>query len=157
MTDKNKGGRPPIFKTVAEMQHLIDLYFLAIRVNNPDLTPEQRERMLEGVSEDDVKLMEALPYGQPTISGLAYTLGMSTETLRNYGEDDKFIATVKRAKQLVEMSLEQRLYAGAPVGAIFNLKNNFGWKDKTEQELVGRVTLERTVKRLDGTTDKDDE
>lgn len=71
----------------------------------------------------------------PTVSGLAYHLGMSTEAFRNYEEKDEFLATVKRAKQRVEVALEERLNAPSPTGAIFNLKNNFGWKDKSEHDL----------------------
>ena len=84
----------------------------------------------------------------PTISGLAYHLDISTECLRNYGTKEIFSATVKRAKQRVEICLEQRLDAAAPVGAIFNLKNNFGWKDKTEQEHSGGISVERIERVL---------
>jgi len=48
----------------------------------------------------------------------------------------------------VEICLEQRLDAAAPVGAIFNLKNNFGWKDKTEQEHSGGISVERIERVL---------
>lgn len=97
-------GRPVKFKTAKEMQEVIDAYFSEC-------------------------LADEKP---PTVSGLAFALDMATETLRAYGEKDGFSATVKRAKQRVEIALEQRLDAASPVGAIFNLKNNFGWKDKTE-------------------------
>jgi hypothetical protein len=60
---------------------------------------------------------------------------MTTESLRNYEAREQFSAVVNRAKQRVEISLEERLYQGSPVGAIFNLKNNFGWKDKSEMEV----------------------
>ena len=43
----------------------------------------------------------------PTVSGLAYSLGMSTEALRNYEEKDNFLATVKGAKQRIEIALEK--------------------------------------------------
>ena len=101
-------GRPPKFKTPEDMQRAIDEYFALCDDDNP-----------------------------PLISGLAYHLDMTTESLRRYGEDDEFSVTVKKAKQRVEMALEKRLGQNAPVGAIFSLKNNFGWKDKTEQELSG--------------------
>lgn len=101
-------GRPAKYKTPQEMQADIDAYFASCNEDNP-----------------------------PLISGLAYHLDMTTECLRNYQEKDEFIATVKRAKQRVEIALEKRLNAAAPVGAIFSLKNNFGWKDKSEQELTG--------------------
>lgn len=101
-------GRPPAYSSPEEMQKDIDAYFAQV-------------------------LADEKP---PTISGLAYHLGMSTESLRNYQNRDQFFATVKRAKQRVEIALEERLDQGSPVGAIFNLKNNFGWKDKIEQDLT---------------------
>lgn len=109
-------GRPPKYTSPVDMQSDIDAYFAACLANEEP----------------------------PTISGLAYHLGMSTEALRNYQEKDNFLATVKRAKQRVEMHLEKRLNDPAPTGAIFNLKNNFGWKDKQEVEQSGNLTIEIT-------------
>lgn len=78
----------------------------------------------------------------PTISGLAYHLDMTTESLRNYENRDEFFATVKKAKQRVEMALEKKLLGNTQcTGAIFNLKNNFGWKDKQETHLTGAIGL----------------
>lgn len=98
---KHAGGRPPKFTAVDQMQVEIDAYFAeCLECKKP-----------------------------PTVSGLAYALDMSTEALRNYEQKDEFLATIKKAKQRVEIALEERLDAAAPAGAIFNLKNNFGWKD----------------------------
>lgn len=124
-------GRPPKYKTPEEMQRIIDLYFLACRVHreeNPDL--------LMGLPDEDLLIINDIEDVFPTISGLAYTLGMSTEAFRNYEEKDDFLVTVKRAKQRVEMSLEQRLAGTAVTGSIFSLKNNFGWKDQTHTDLT---------------------
>jgi hypothetical protein len=101
-------GRPLKIKSAEEMQAKIDEYFAMCNDENP-----------------------------PLVSGLAYHLDMNTESLRRYSADEQFYATVKRAKQRVEMYLEKRLQQQSPVGSIFSLKNNFGWKDKTEQELSG--------------------
>ena len=106
-------GRPVKFESPDEMQRVIDSYF-----ENDAYIGEGDSRIFA-----------------PTISGLALALGMSTEALRLYGHKDVFFATVKAAKQRVEVALEQRLYGQAVTGSIFNLKNNFGWKDKTEHDL----------------------
>jgi hypothetical protein len=118
-------GRPPKYSTPEEMQSDIDAYFDACTDENP-----------------------------PLISGLAYHLDMATESLRRYGEDDQFSATVKKAKQRVEMAIEKRLFGTACTGPIFWLKNNAGWKDKSEQELTGAEggpiqvhAVERTIVR----------
>ena len=68
-----------------------------------------------------------------TMSGLAYYLDMDRKSLLNYSKDEKFFTTIKKAKQRVEMMLEEQLYRlGNNSGVIFNLKNNFGWIDKVE-------------------------
>jgi len=125
-------GRPPKYETPEEMQRIITLYYLACRVHKED-----RLELLDDLNDEDLLVVNDIEDIVPTISGLAYTLGMSTEAFRNYEQKDDFLATVKRAKQRVEMSLEQRLAGNAVTGSIFSLKNNFGWKDKTEQELSG--------------------
>ena len=114
-------GRPPKYKNVEEMEGLIEAYFASCTDENP-----------------------------PLISGLAYALDMSTESLRRYEMDDEFCATIKKAKQRVEMAMEKRLYQPSPVGVIFGLKNNFGWKDKTETEHSGNVGItDLTEQQLD--------
>ena len=78
---------------------------------------------------------------RPTLSGLSYYLGFEDrETFSNYaGYGDGFSRTVKRAKLLIADWLEQRLTDKNTFtpGIIFDLKNNHGWKDKTETELTG--------------------
>jgi hypothetical protein len=136
-------GRPLKYKTPELMQTTIDLYFLACRVHQEMAADiEDATSRLSGLTDDEMLIVNGIEDTFPSISGLAYTLGMSTEALRNYEQKDEFLATVKRAKQRVEMSLEQRLSGKAVVGSIFSLKNNFGWKDKTEQEIKQRTVLE---------------
>lgn len=109
-------GRPPKYKTAKQMQDVIDDYFL---------------------TDAYIDMGDGQKIYAPTVSGLAYRLGMSTEALRKYEDKDAFVVTVKRAKQRIEIALEQRLHGQAVTGTIFNLKNNFGWKDKREQEFSG--------------------
>jgi len=125
-------GRPPIYETQEEMDRIVQLYFLACRVHQSD-----DASLLECLSIEDLLIVNDIEDIVPIVSGLAYTLGMTTETLRAYGDKDEFSATVKRAKQRIEMSLETRLAGNNVTGSIFNLKNNFGWKDKSEHELTG--------------------
>ena len=131
-------GRPPKYDSPEEMQRIIDIYFTACKIN----TGGEEEILLEGWSEEDKEEIIQIEDIVPTVSGLAYTLGMSTEAFRNYEQKDNFLATVKRAKQRIEISLEQRLAGQAVTGAIFNLKNNFGWKDKTESEVTLKTRIE---------------
>jgi hypothetical protein len=138
-------GRPPKYETPKEMQDIIDLYFLACRFNNTD-----DEALIAEFEDERVDAIKLIDDKYPTVSGLAYALGMSTEALRNYEEKDEFLATVKRAKQRIEKTLEQRLFGPAAAGTIFNLKNNFNWKDKTETEHSGIVGIsDLTDEQLD--------
>ena len=108
------GGRPRKFKSPEEMQEKIDAYFL----------------------ECDEKKK---PY---VITGLALALDCDRDTLLNYENDaDKaeFFGTIKKAKAKCHNYAEEFLYTGKnPVGAIFNLKNNWGWRDKQEHEHTGK-------------------
>lgn len=114
-------GRPLAFESVEDLSTQIDTYFV------------------EG-GPAYIDIGDATMF-VPTVSGLAYHLNVSTETLRDYGTKEEYSATVKRAKQKIEIALEQRLAGQAVTGTIFNLKNNFGWKDKTEKEITGNLGL----------------
>ena len=71
-----------------------------------------------------------------TMSGLALALGVDRKTLTNYGNKEEFFPAIKKARALVERDMEERLYSGgANTGVIFGLKNNFGWEDKTTNNI----------------------
>lgn len=72
-----------------------------------------------------------------TMSGLAYSLEIDRKTLINYGERDSYSTLIKKAKQKVECQLEENALMGKSNSTftIFNLKNNYGWQDKTEMEI----------------------
>ena len=77
---------------------------------------------------------------RPTVAGLCYFLGFADRhALAEYEGYDGFSATVKRARLRIEQDRAERLIEKDTFtpGLIFDLKNNHGWKDKTEQELSG--------------------
>ena len=128
---KKKGGRPLKFKTPEELEKRIEEYFKYAKDN-----------------------MEV-----PTVSGLAWFLGTNRQCLLRYQEEDDdllrsvpddvkcmFRDTVKQAKARIEAGYEQALFSkNSAVGAIFTLKNNYGWVDKQEVEQTNKtieVTLE---------------
>lgn len=108
-------GRPPHFDNAEEMQTAIDDYFDNVMSKYK-------------LGENGVEI------GRPAVSELAYHLGMSTRSFVDYAHKDEFSPTIKRARQRIEMELEKALFNGQVTGIIFNLKNNFGWKDKQEIE-----------------------
>ena len=94
------------YKTQEQLQEGIDKYFKDCDENNK-------------------------PY---TMSGLAYSLDIDRRTLINYAERDLFFTQIKKAKQKVQAQLEENALMGKgnAVFTIFNLKNNYGWKDNIE-------------------------
>lgn len=68
-----------------------------------------------------------------TITGLCLHLKITKETFNEYSKILQFSESIKMAKLIVENYAENRLFNSPNVtGIIFNLKNNFGWVDKTE-------------------------
>ena len=80
-----------------------------------------------------------------TVSGLAYALDTNRQTLLNYEEKEQFFDTIKRAKAKIELFNEEMLYNKdvSTTGVIFNLKNNYGWKDK--QEIEAEINSDMTI------------
>ena len=108
--------RPKKFNKAEDMQKVIDNYF-----NDCD----EKSR----------------PY---TVSGLANALDLTRQSLLNYAEDDEFFDTIKRAKSKIEQFAEECLFVGNnTAGVIFNLKNNYNWKDK--QEIEADVNSDLTI------------
>ena len=128
-------GRPPKYTTVEEVEEIIEEYFKTDAI----------------VTEGENK------HFRPTVSGLAYALNLSRQGLLEYQGKEAFSDTIKRAKQRVHMTLEQKLYGNSVTGLIFNLKNNFGWKDATETTHAGSVgyhdvteeELDRRIQQLE--------
>lgn len=75
-----------------------------------------------------------------TITGLALALETTRQTLVNYEEKDEFIDTIKKIKTKVENQYELSLRRHGRSGDIFGLKN-FGWRDKSEVEQSGGLTI----------------
>ena len=130
-------ARPLQYQTPEQMQRIVDLYFLACKChaegNNPDT--------LIGLTNDELLIVGSIPDIHPTVTGLALALDLTRQGLINYEGKPEFVDTVKRAKTRVEAYIEQRLYYQNTTGSIFNLKNNFGWKDKQEVEHSGGVNV----------------
>lgn len=149
----NVGGRPLKFETVEDLRTKIAAYFDECDPHITEITEWVQARDSSGSLKKDKNglnflvevihrvLTEQVPY---TITGLALALGTTRETLLDYQERDGFSDTVKAAKLRCENFNEVMLYGPSPVGTIFNLKNNYGWRDKSEvdQHNTGNLTVE---------------
>lgn len=139
MTKLSNAGRPVKYETPEEMQKLIDLYFLACKCHQQG----NDEKLLMGLSSEELLIIDAIDDVYPTVTGLALSLGMTRKGLIDYEnkDDPEFGNAIKSAKARVESAIEQRLFHKNAAGSIFNLKNNFGWKDKQEHEHSGDLTI----------------
>lgn len=118
----NLGGRPLKFKTVEDLQSKIDDYFRRCE-----------STIIFKKYDKDGNVIVELPT-PPTITGLALALDTTRETLLDYEEKDGYSDAIKRAKLRCQNAVEENALVGTfnSTAAIFNLKNNFGWKDRTE-------------------------
>ena len=132
-TGKNKGGRPLKFKTVEELQTKIDEYFKSCWRQKLDMFGNPIFiKNAKGKKTDQAVFEQFRPY---TITGLAVALDTTRETLLDYEDKKRFSYTIKKAKEICQQYAEDYLFVGKnPTGAIFNLKNNYGWADKTETD-----------------------
>lgn len=142
-------GQPPKFKTVKEMQSAIDEYF--------DYCDNRIVQVFSQKMNQLIEINKPEPY---TIEGLCLALDLSRAGLLNYEKTEgyeKFFNTVKRAKMRVQKSIVLNSLENQAAGPIFNLKNNFGYKDS--QEITGDPekpliqTIERVIIKSDKTED----
>lgn len=150
---KHPGGRPLKFESVEELQQKIANYFAECDPHVTEVKEYVEARDSEGTLLKDENGLNYLvevthlvkskqvPY---TITGLAEALETSRETLLDYesgkyddpertaDDNTQFSDTIKKAKLRCENYAEQQLFSTTPTGTIFNLKNNYGWKDRTE-------------------------
>lgn len=109
------GGRPLAYPGHDEFQAAVEAYFVDCEARGT-------------------------PY---TMAGLAYALDIDRKTLLAYQHrDERFLHTVKRARRRIEKQLEEQLLTREKqvAGHIFNLKNNFDWRDVQEIEHTHTIT-----------------
>ena len=73
----------------------------------------------------------------PFIEGLAYTLGVDCDTITNWCTKHKrFFRAIKRLKEVQRVMLQEHILGNNAAGGIFLLKNNHGFKDRTETDVT---------------------
>lgn len=139
MSDDKRMGRPPMYKSVEEMQAKIDAYFEDCKAK-PLLDAE-------GCPVLDKNSVPILYGERPlTVTGLALALGFtSRQALLNYQEKEEFVDAITRAKARVECYAEERLFdKDGANGAKFSLANNFdGWREK--QQIEAQVSNDMNI------------
>ncbi len=115
------GGRPLIYEDPEQLKEAIDEYFAHCDARIQQVYDKKSGSVIEIINPE--------PY---TMAGLAYSLGIDRRTLLDYSNKEAFYSHVKKGRDKVQLDVERRLMEGQATGAIFNLKNNFGYVDKTE-------------------------
>lgn len=144
--EKNPGekkpiGRPPFYTDPEVMQKKIDEYFSVCDEG-------EKIEVYDKKKQEVITITQKIPY---TVPGLAYHLGFNgRQSFLDYAKNrktteitadewekiERFADAIKRAKFRIESQRAiQLLDTTNPVGKIFDLKNNFGWKDTTEKSV----------------------
>ncbi len=144
ITSIPKLGRPKKWETVDELREQIEAYF------DSCFMPKTYEKRVVDIGEDGEEVVSYVTApclnkkGEPifyqirpfTVTGLAVALDTSRETLLDYEknpENAAFSDTIKAAKQIIHNYAEEYLFNGKnATGAIFNLKNNWGYVDRID-------------------------
>lgn len=112
--EKHPGGRPRLYDDPAIFAAKVEEYFVGVTI--------------------------------PSMAGIAYHLGFSDrDSFSNYADyGDEFSRTVKRAKLRIEQDRIERLNDKTKFtpGTIFDLKNNYGWKDQQDLNHTGTVSVQ---------------
>ena len=124
-------GRPPRYKSRAELEKRIEAYFESIK---GELLRDEETGKPVIDKRGRVVMIGERP---PTVTGLALALGFATrKSLLEYEAKPQFAEAIARAKSRIEMYAEERLYdRDGCMGARFNLRNNFrDWGDEGRME-----------------------
>lgn len=129
------GGRPPSFNCVEEMAAKATEYFTA------------KKHDVIGYTKDGKKI-----YGQGSISvkGVCDYMGITNQTLNEYGKKKEYEYTVTRIKQICEVYAIDRCNLSKDHKADWILQNCFeGWKTESTTKIVSdEPTAERLKKFL---------
>lgn len=131
-TSTPRVGRPKKFTTPQQMQQAIDAYFLAC---------DSRVRQVYVKTKQEIVDMPApVPY---TVEGLCVALDLDRGTLLDYQKLEShkpYHKIVRQAKLRIQQNHVERALEGEnnATVSIFILKNNFGYKEKTEHEHTGK-------------------
>jgi hypothetical protein len=128
---ENKGGRPPKWSSVEQLEKEISEYFRKCDTNKSQVYIKG-----DGICE----VPKPIPY---TVEGLAAHLGTNRQTLINYQSKDAFFDTITRAKAKIQANLVERGLSKDNDGNMtkFNLINNYGYRDKPEDTNTDRKII----------------
>ena len=128
-----KTGRPPLFKTEKALKKAVDAYFNAI---------SSKKAIPGALSADGEQYYEIVFREAPTVNGLCLFLGISRKTWENYCANENFNFITEQTKMKMEAYCENLLLTrekGSLQGVIFNLQNNYGWRENFDVKHSGEI------------------
>ena len=102
---------------------------------SPESLQKGIDNYFEYVKQENIRRKsEGEKFKPLTMSGLIVYLGITKETFYDYAKRPEMVDSIKRARVTIESYVEEGLLNSSlnTIGAVFNLKNNFGWVDKHE-------------------------
>lgn len=132
---KTKFGRPRKY-SCEEFRVAVERYFDSI-TSVVDVKDENGKLILNRLGEP---IRHTIYFVPPSVSGICVALEIDRSTFDNYANDEnhpEYGKVINWAKQLIRAYLEEELLTRRKgiQGVIFNLQNNFDWRDKREVEL----------------------
>lgn len=105
-------------------------------------TKEFVTKELSSILQDILRDKKVVVLGE-VMEKRSYPRQCFSEWADEYGEDKAISDTIRKIKNILEDrvasgSLKKKLH---PIAAIFNLKNNYGWKDKSEVDNNSNIRI----------------
>lgn len=132
-------GRPKKY-TKKSLQEAVDGYFASI--GRTVTARDEHGDLLYNDEGWEIKITQYIR--PPSVSGLYLHLGIDRSTWQNYADarlHPDLAGVVAQARVRMEAYLEEQLLTREKnvQGLIFNLQNNYGWREKREVELGGET------------------
>lgn len=156
-------GRPRKYKTAKALREAVERYFSSITyqqkviIQRREVGEDEKGNIIvketpeELLDENGEVVMETVYREEPSVASLRVFLGVSKSTWAEYAGDEKFGAVVAEVRDRMEARLVELLNTrNSTHGVEFNLKNNYGWKDKQEvQRTQVEMSVEEYLAQLD--------
>lgn len=149
-----KEGRPRKYQTAAALRRAVEGYFHSISYRREviifrrEIVREEGKDVIQETpvicrDADGEPMMETVWREEPSKAALCLYLGISRDTWAEYAKDEKKRAVTEWVDAQMLARLEAQLNTRNSVqGVIFNLKANYGWREKLEITQDGALRVE---------------